>query len=228
MRTHISKPAINAVVAEVRRQRCEVRRYFPETPRHPAGAPRLAGKALAFVQNDGLPKTGATPANDPFSFSLPQRSANVSAFCRWNIAGIAIRPVAIAFCLRLYHKRLEEKVNRSRVLFMGLVLGIAATFASKIQADVLQPASGAGTFGNPYAYFGLDGRKSWEVYRKMNGNAVVTATTAAGNGTLAEFTNQYLGDAPPAGFNFTGEIFLGKTQATTPATYQFYLRDVTI
>lgn len=62
----------------------------------------------------------------------------------------------------------------------------------------------------------------------MNGDAVVTATTAAGNGTLAEFTNQHLGDAPPSGYNFTGEIFLGKTQATTPATDQFYLKDMTL
>jgi hypothetical protein len=106
----------------------------------------------------------------------------------------------------------------------GVISGAAATAG----AQVLQPTAGPGVFGNPYAFFALGGRHSWEVYRKMNGTAVVTAASVAGNNTLAEFTNQFLGDAPPEGFNFTGEVFLGTSQAVTPPTDVLYLRDMTL
>ena len=123
-------------------------------------------------------------------------------------------------------KLLEETVTRSPLFLLGLVLSAATAPAA--YGDVLQPAAGAGTFGTPYGYLGLDGRHSWEIYRKMNGAAVVTGSTVSGNKTLAEFTNQHLGDTPGGGFNFTGEVFLGKTQATTPATDLFYLKDMTL
>jgi len=109
---------------------------------------------------------------------------------------------------------------------MGLVLCLViAPWAS---GDVLQFESGPGAFGTPYGYLGLDGRNSWEIYRKKNGDAVVTASNVPGNGTLAEFTNQHLGDTPGGGFNFTGEVLMGKTQATTPATDMLYLKDMTL
>jgi hypothetical protein len=62
----------------------------------------------------------------------------------------------------------------------------------------------------------------------MNGTAVVTASNVAGNNTLAEFTNQWLGDAPGQSFNFTGEVMLGRTQATTPSSDVMYLKDMTL
>jgi hypothetical protein len=117
-------------------------------------------------------------------------------------------------------------VTYPRAFLLGLLLSVI--IAPTARGDVFQPASGAGTFGTPYGYLGLDGRQSWEIYRKMNGDAVVTASSVSGNGTLAEFTNQHLGDTPGGGFNFTGEVFLGKTQATTPATDLFYLKDMTL
>jgi hypothetical protein len=109
-----------------------------------------------------------------------------------------------------------------------LPVGCVAARTVGARAQVVQPTTAAGAFGNPYAFFGLNGQHSWEIYRKMNGTAVVTASTVVGNNTLAEFTNQHLGDAPGAGFNFTGEVLLGTSQAATPATGMIYLKDMTL
>ena len=119
-----------------------------------------------------------------------------------------------------------HSLARASLFVLWLACGMSSTQPAR--AQVLQPASGAGVFGNPYAFLGLNGSHSWEVYRKMNGNAVVTGSTDPTNGTLAEFTNQHLGDAPGAGYNFTGELLLSTSQAATPSSGMIYLKDMTL
>lgn len=119
-----------------------------------------------------------------------------------------------------------HSLARASLVVLWFICTISSTRPAR--AQVFQPASGAGAFGNPYAFLGLNGSHSWEVYRKMNGDAVVTGSTDPTNMTLAEFNNQHLGDAPGAGYNFTGELLLGTSQAATRSGTMICLKDMTL